>query len=83
MIERLLVRMARWAHRPPSWRMVKFVLGLLALLLAIAAIEKWVGWPDRLTAERIRPGKIGRLIREKGVTTDDMRGAAPAERAAE
>ncbi len=80
MIERLLIRMARWAHRPPSWRMVKFVLALLTALLAVAAIEKWVGWPEWMTAERIRPGKIGRLIRQKEEAAPATRDAAPGER---
>jgi len=46
---RWLVRMARWAHRPPSPRRVVFVLAVLAAVLALAAIEQLLGWPDWLT----------------------------------
>jgi len=44
-----LVRMARWAHRPPSPGMVKLVLGIVAASLVLAGIEMFLGWPDWLT----------------------------------
>lgn len=48
---RQLLRMARWAHRPPpAWR-IKLVLGVFALALLIAGIEKFIGWPDALTSD--------------------------------
>lgn len=46
------MRAVRWARNPPSAKQVIFVFGLLAILLAIAGIEKFVGWPDMFTAER-------------------------------
>lgn len=43
------LRMAKWARRPPSARMVALVLVVLALSLALFALE-WAGlWPDALT----------------------------------
>ena len=50
-----LLRMSRWARRPPSARRVLLVLAVVAACLALAAVERWVGWPDALTAERVRP----------------------------
>lgn len=41
-----LLRMARWAHRPPSERRVRLVLLVLAACFVIFGIE-WLGlWPD-------------------------------------
>lgn len=50
-----LVRMARWARNPPSWGRVKLVAAIVAACLALYAIEVFVGWPDMLTVERMRP----------------------------
>ena len=48
---RQFLRMSRWARRPPpAWR-IKLVVGVLALALLIAGIEKFIGWPDALTAD--------------------------------
>lgn len=49
------VRMAKWARHPPSTRRVRLVLIVLALCLAWAAIERWIGWPDALTVQKMRP----------------------------
>ncbi len=46
---RWLLRAYRWVRNPPSPRMVKLVLGVIALVLAVAAVEHWIGWPERLT----------------------------------
>lgn len=46
---RWFVRMARWAHRPPSAGMVRLVLGIVAVALVLAGIEMFLGWPDWLT----------------------------------
>ena len=48
-----LVRMARWARNPPSPRQVMLVFGVIAVCLALYAVERWVGWPEALTAERL------------------------------
>ena len=41
-----LMRAKRWANNPPSAGKVKLVIGLIVLLLVIAAVERWVGWPE-------------------------------------
>ncbi|HEX9858032.1 MAG TPA: hypothetical protein VGA75_06715 [Paracoccaceae bacterium] len=46
-----LLRMARWAKRPPSWGRVKLVLAVVALCLLLVGIEMIWGWPDWLTLE--------------------------------
>ncbi|MBM2330512.1 hypothetical protein [Marivita cryptomonadis] len=46
-----LLRMAHWVRNPPSPARVKFVLAVIALCLAIVAIERWVGWPDWMSLE--------------------------------
>ncbi|AKO96622.1 hypothetical protein MALG_01437 [Marinovum algicola DG 898] len=51
-----LYRMSLWARRPPSARQVMLVLAVIAVCLAIYAVERWVGWPEALTAERLRWG---------------------------
>jgi hypothetical protein len=43
--------MAQWARNPPSPARVKLVLAVIALCLAIVAIERWVGWPDWMSLE--------------------------------
>lgn len=45
------LRMAKWARNPPSPKMVKLVLGVIALGLLLFAIEYFLGWPDWLTLE--------------------------------
>lgn len=49
-----LIRAKRWARNPPSAGRVKLVLAVVGLCLALYAIERWIGWPDALTAERLR-----------------------------
>jgi len=44
-----LFRMARWARFPPSERRVKFVVAIVAMCLALAAIEYFIGWPEALS----------------------------------
>ena len=46
------MRMTKWARNPPSTRHVIFVFSIVALGLAIAGIEKFVGWPEFMTIER-------------------------------
>lgn len=50
-----LMRMKRWAQRPPSGRQVRFGLVVVAICLALYAAEQVWGWPDWLTPERV-PG---------------------------
>lgn len=50
-----LLRMSRWARNPPSAQRVKFVFALIAVLLAVAAVEHFGIWPDALTTNPLRP----------------------------
>lgn len=53
---RLLLRMARWARRPPPlWRIWLWV-AVLAVTLGIAGIQRLGYWPDALTqTTRLKP----------------------------
>jgi hypothetical protein len=44
-----LLRMARWARRPPSESRVKLVIAVIVICLALAGIEHFWGWPDWMT----------------------------------
>lgn len=50
------VRAARWARHPPSPGRVKLVLAVVALVVALFLIERFVGWPDWLTVAPPRRG---------------------------
>ncbi|SDW91113.1 hypothetical protein [Litoreibacter albidus] len=49
---RWLLRASMWVRRPPSERRVKLFVGLIALCIAIALIEHYVGWPEWAKMER-------------------------------
>lgn len=51
---RNFMRMALWLRRPPSMTRVKMVFGIVLICAAIFAIERYIGWPDALTAEKLR-----------------------------
>ncbi|GAB4286733.1 MAG: hypothetical protein Kow0058_06270 [Roseovarius sp.] len=53
---RWLLRMAKWAHRPPGPRRVALVLAIVALCLAVVAVERYIGWPDWMTVTPARRG---------------------------
>ena len=46
-----LLRMARWARRPPGWRPVRLWLIVIGIGLALFGIEHVLGWPEALTLE--------------------------------
>jgi hypothetical protein len=50
-----LLRMKRWQQNPPSMSRVILVLGVIAVCLALVAVERWLGWPDALTPTKV-PG---------------------------
>ena len=54
-----LLRMAKWARKPPSAKMVRLGAVVLALCLVLLGIEYIFGWPDALT-----PNQTGRLLRK-------------------
>ncbi|MTJ04091.1 MAG: hypothetical protein FH759_05270 [Sediminimonas qiaohouensis] len=51
---RWIVRMARWARHPPSEKMVKLVLSIVAVAAVIYVIERYVGWPDWMSLDNTR-----------------------------
>lgn len=52
------MRMALWARHPPSAARVRLVLGVIAVCLALFAVERLVGWPDWLTPSQTPHGRI-------------------------
>ncbi|MET4127188.1 hypothetical protein [Roseovarius sp. MBR-6] len=46
-----LLRLARWARRPPGPRTVRLWLIVIGIALTIAGIEFFLGWPEALTLE--------------------------------
>jgi hypothetical protein len=42
-------RMAKWARNPPGEKQVKMVFAIIAICLALFAVERLIGWPDWLT----------------------------------
>jgi hypothetical protein len=50
---RWFIRMSQWARHPPSWGRVKLYAGVIAACLALVAVERFIGWPDWLTVERM------------------------------
>ena len=53
-----LLRAKRWAQNPPSAGRVKLVIVVIAICVALFAVERVAGWPEWLTPER--PGRIVR-----------------------
>ncbi|WP_296764975.1 hypothetical protein [Sediminimonas sp.] len=51
---RWIVRMARWARNPPSEKMVKLVLGIVAVAAAIYVTERYIGWPEWMRIDNTR-----------------------------
>ncbi len=55
MTPRWLWRMSRWARNPPSEKRVRLVLAVVALCLALYAIEYFFGTPDWIKNFGARP----------------------------
>ncbi len=49
---RHLMRMARWARKPPSEKRVKLVAAIILICVAIFGAEYFGLWPDALTTEK-------------------------------
>lgn len=47
-----MLRASMWARRPPSERRVKLVVGLIAVCIAVALVEHYIGWPEWAKMER-------------------------------
>lgn len=56
---RKMLRMAKWAHRPPSEKRVKLVIGIIVVCLVLAGIDWLVGWPEWLTLNNQPRGRLG------------------------
>lgn len=54
-----LLRAAKWARHPPSAKMVKLVLGIIAAGLILLAFERFGLWPDWATMDT-RPHRLPR-----------------------
>lgn len=50
-----LMRMSRWARQVRSPGQVIAVIAIVIACLAIYGIERYIGWPDWATAQRMRP----------------------------
>jgi len=57
---RPFLRMAKWAHKPPSPSRVKLVFGAIAICLILFAFERLFGWPEWLTIGNTPKGRIAR-----------------------
>ncbi|MBV1866383.1 MAG: hypothetical protein KUG69_00540 [Marinosulfonomonas sp.] len=55
---RPFLRMAKWAHNPPSASRVKLVFGAIAICLIVFAFERVFGWPDWLSMPDTPKGRI-------------------------
>ena len=60
-LERLILRMALWMRRPPSLQRIILFAAIVAIGLAVVAIEKAGLWPSALTLDK--PSKHMRLPR--------------------
>lgn len=45
----LLLRLTRWMRRPPPRQRLLLIAAVVALVLALYAVEQLAGWPDWLT----------------------------------
>lgn len=55
---RHLLKMAKWAHRPPSTKRVIFVFSIIGICLVLFGIEYFIGLPDWMSAEWVRRPKF-------------------------
>jgi hypothetical protein len=50
---RLLLQMAQWSRRRPKRYLVITVCIAAVVIVALVAIERFIGWPDALTVNRL------------------------------
>ncbi|MGB0799656.1 MAG: hypothetical protein ACPGRD_10105 [Planktomarina sp.] len=53
------MRVARMARNPPSKKRVMIVLGVIAICAVILGIEQFIGWPEFLTGNNWKGGRLG------------------------
>jgi hypothetical protein len=52
-LTRILWRMARWLRHPPSRNYIRILVVVLVLATVLVLVERFIGWPDWLTTERV------------------------------
>lgn len=55
-----LLRASKWARNPPSARMVRLVLAIVALGIMLVVLEKLGWWPEWAQMERGRGMRLPR-----------------------
>ncbi|MCF3974911.1 hypothetical protein [Paracoccus salsus] len=55
-----LLRASKWARHPPSAKMVRLVLAIIAAAIALIALEKLGWWPDWARVENGRGVRLPR-----------------------
>lgn len=55
-----LLRASKWVRNPPGARRVRLVLAIVALAVAIVALEKLGWWPEWAKMERDRAPRLPR-----------------------
>lgn len=50
---RIFIKLARWFRNPPSRSWLVIAAVTVAACLALALVERFVGWPDWLRAEPV------------------------------
>jgi len=51
---RFLLKAKLWVRNPPSEKRVMLVVAAIAICLLIVGIEKFIGWPEWATVEKMR-----------------------------
>ncbi|MEM7732271.1 MAG: hypothetical protein AAF280_05740 [Pseudomonadota bacterium] len=55
---RMLFRMAKWAHTPPSTKRVVLVMSILAACLVLYGVERFIGLPEWTQMEPTRDKRL-------------------------
>ena len=55
-----LIRASKWARQPPSARMVRLVLAIVAFAIGLVVLEKLGWWPEWATLDQGRRPRIPR-----------------------
>ncbi len=50
---RWFMKMSMWARNPPSAKKVMFVFAIIAICLALFVVERFIGWPEWATPNRM------------------------------
>jgi len=53
-VTRMYLKMSQWARNPPSEGRVKLVFGVILACLVLVGVEKFAGWPEWATVEKLR-----------------------------